>query len=119
QFLVSSLLMLKHTFEKGWLSRHFKSELAGGLVYGNGLQQQAFMLYYFDRVRISPKQLIEVLNDLPLAIKKSVMSTYEMIIEKGIEKGIAKGVEQKSYDFVTKLLNTGKFTISEIADYAT
>ena len=30
-----------------------------------------------------------------------------------------RGAEQKSYEFVVKLLSAGKFTIAEIANYAT
>lgn len=47
------------------------------------------------------------------------MSTYDMLLEKGIEKGIEKGAEQKSYEIVSNLILTGRFTTAEIANFAT
>ena len=42
----------------------------------------------------------------------------EALVE-GIEQGIEKGAEQKSYEVVSNLLAAGKFTDSEIANFAT
>lgn len=39
--------------------------------------------------------------------------------QQGLERGLQQGVEQKSYEFVVNLLAAGKFTIAEIANYAT
>lgn len=38
--------------------------------------------------------------------------------EKGIEKGIEKGAEERNYVFVTNMLLTGKFSVTEIAGLA-
>jgi len=83
RFLVSALLLLKHAFEELWLSQNFKDELVAGLGDASGVLQQAFLMYYFGRAKITPGQLGEMLNDLPLPIRDTVMSTYDMIYDKG------------------------------------
>lgn len=110
RFLVSSLLMLKHAFEELWLSQNFTGELAVGLEYGSGVLQQSFLVYYFGRAKFTPKQLEEMLKDFPLTIKDTVMSTYDMIIE--------KGAEQKSYGVVKNLIVKLGFTDEQAADVA-
>jgi phage portal protein BeeE len=42
------------------------------------------------------------------------MNTLEIYFERGVEKGIEKGKEQ----IVQNLINTGKFTLPEIANLA-
>src|SRR5690606_2850158 len=61
QFLVSALLLLKHTFEELWLSQNFKRELAVGLDGVGDVLQQAFLMYYFGRAKVTPEQLGEML----------------------------------------------------------
>ena len=39
--------------------------------------------------------------------------------QQGLERGFQQGAEQKSYEFVSNLLLAGKFTVAEIANYAT
>lgn len=38
--------------------------------------------------------------------------------EEATEKGIEKGIEKGKTEVVTNLINTGKFTIQEIANFA-
>jgi len=55
--------------------------------------------------------------------KESTMGTTEYLLDKakreGVNLGIEKGAEQKSYEVVGNLLAAGKFTDSEIANFAT
>lgn len=83
KFLSASLLVLKHAFDRSWLSDNFMSFLIDGLPYGDKELQQAFITYYFNRVDFSEKQAEEKINKLPLNIKETVMSTYDRLIEKG------------------------------------
>jgi hypothetical protein len=47
-----------------------------------------------------------------------IIETIKMLtLEEGIEQGIEKGEERKSYGIVTKMLKSGKFTVSEISDF--
>lgn len=64
-----------------------------GLAQGNGDLKQALLVHYLDRVDFSEEKLKRVIRELPLTIKEQMMSTYELLIEKGIEKG----AEAKSY----------------------
>ncbi|GLU51959.1 hypothetical protein [Dyadobacter frigoris] len=42
----------------------------------------------------------------------------EIGFEQGIEKGLEKGEEKKSFEVVTRMLESGKFSILEIANFA-
>ncbi len=52
------------------------------------------------------------------AVKKTAREKLAKAMEEGMEKGIEKGAAQKSYEVVKKLLSAGRFTITEIADFA-
>ncbi len=49
--------------------------------------QQAFLLYSFVQVELTEERILEIIGELPLTIKDKVMSTYDLLIEKGIERG--------------------------------
>lgn len=63
-----------------------------GTPKGNFLSE--FIVYYFSVTEISPGQLRQAIQPLPLSLKTDIMSTYEMILQQGIEKGIEKGIER-------------------------
>ena len=50
------------------------------------------------------------------AITMDIMETLDAVVR---EEGKLEGAEQKSYEFVSNLLVAGKFTVAEIANYAT
>jgi len=79
---------------------------------------KGFIIYLYSRGRLEEK----VLNSLPDAIKKDVMNTLDIYIEKGrkegFEKGIEKGIEKGKEQIVQNLINTKKFSRSEIANLA-
>lgn len=119
QFLASALLVMKHSHNKAWLARNFLRMLLMALLSASTELQQAFLVYSFLQVEMNDEQLQEVIEELPLTIKRKVMSTYDLLIEKGIEKGIKQGIERGKITVVENLLRIGKFTVSEIANYAT
>src|SRR5690606_4033579 len=123
QFLASALLVMKHSHNKAWLARNFLRMLLMALPSASTELQQAFLVYSFLQVEMNDEQLQEVIEELPLTIKRKVMSTYDLLIEKGIERGIEKGIKQGiergKITVVENLLRIGKFTVSEIANYAT
>ena len=48
-----------------------------------------------------------------------IIETIKMLAkEEGVEEGIEKGELKKSHEVVLKLLQAGKFTVSEIANFA-
>src|SRR5690606_22637368 len=112
---------------KAWLARNFLRMLLMALLSASTELQQAFLVYSFLQVEMNDEQLQEVIEELPLTIKRKVMSTYDLLIEKGIERGIEKGIKQGieqgiergKITVVENLLRIGKFTVSEIANYAT
>jgi predicted transposase/invertase (TIGR01784 family) len=76
-------------------------------------------------ININFEKHIELLTGKTTAM--GIIETIKMLakeegieegMEKGIEKGIEKGELKKSYEFVLKLLEAGKFTVTEIANFA-
>jgi len=48
-----------------------------------------------------------------------IIETIKMLTrEEALEEGIEKGSEKKSYEVVAKLLLSGKFSVSEVANFA-
>jgi predicted transposase/invertase (TIGR01784 family) len=125
KFLAASFLALKHSQEKDWIERN-----AGGLLIlaseGPKGLKKGFIIYLYSRGRLEEK----VLNSLPDPIKKDVMNTldiyiekgrkegFEKGIEKGIEKGRIEGIEKGKEQIVQNLITIGKFTVPEIANLA-
>ena len=104
QFLASALLVMKHSHNKVWLARNFQRVILMALPSASEMLQQAFLVYSFLQVEMNDEQLKEVIEELPLTIKRKVMSTYDLLIEKGIEQGIERGTAQKGYAVVANLI---------------
>jgi predicted transposase/invertase (TIGR01784 family) len=129
KFLAASFLALKHSQEKEWIERNAAGLLILASEGPKGLTK-GFIIYLYSRGKLEEK----VLNSLPDPIKKDVMNTLDIYIEKGrkegfekgIEKGIEKGriegrvegIEKGKEQIVQNLINTAKFTVSEIANLA-
>lgn len=47
------------------------------------------------------------------------MGVIEILKKQERQRGVLQGLDQKTYEFVVKLLEAGKFTTAEIANYAT
>lgn len=39
-------------------------------------------------------------------------------MKKGLERGLEKGEERKSFEVVSRMLESGRFSVSEIANFA-
>lgn len=58
-------------------------------------------------------------DELYLAgLEKGIEKGMEKGIEKGIEKGMEKGMELTQYDTVVRLIQSGRFSDEEIAEFA-
>lgn len=110
KFLAASFLALKHSFEKEWLGRNAVNLLLMASAGPKGLQK-GFIIYLYSRGELKEKK---ILNSLPEPIKKTIMSTLDIYIEKGRKEGLEKGAEQ----FVKNLLSNTDFTIAKIASLA-
>ncbi len=53
------------------------------------------------------------------SIRETALLDLEKARRQGLEQGLEQGAEAKSYEVVEKLLAAGKFTIAEIANFAT
>lgn len=48
-----------------------------------------------------------------------IIETIKQIqLEEAFEKGIQKGIEKKNREFIFNVMHAGRFTISEIANFA-
>ena len=65
--------------------------LSIGLSDGSEDLLQALLMYYLGRVDFTEEKVKDVIRELPPIIKEQVMSTYELLIEKGRKEGIKKG----------------------------
>lgn len=105
KFLAASILALKHSQEKEWIEQNAIQLLMLASHGSKGLRK-GFIIYLYSRSRLEEKTL----NSLPEAIKKDVMNTLDIYFERGVEKG--------KEQIVQNLINTGKFTMPEIANLA-
>lgn len=120
QFLASSLLVLKHSHNKAWLARNFQRVLLMALPSASRELQQAFLLYSFVQVELTEERILEIIGELPLTIKDKVMSTYDLLIEKGrneervkaqrqIEQARAKAEQERAKAYAGKLESAMEF----------
>ncbi|WP_300596427.1 Rpn family recombination-promoting nuclease/putative transposase [Niabella sp.] len=110
KFLAASILALKHCSEKKWLSDHATKLLLWASTGSSDLQK-GFIIYLYGRAALKEEK---ILNSLPDPIRKTIMNTLDIYIEKGRKEGIEKGKEQ----VINNLLATGKFSVAEIAAFA-
>jgi len=130
QFLVSALLMMKYASDKRKLKEKLSEILSIGLEHGSENQGVRLVIYGFELVELTEEEIKAILESLSSDIKEKVMSTYDLLIEKGIERGIKKGIEKgiekgikkgaelKSYDVVENLIAKLGFTDEQAADVA-
>ena len=81
--------------------------------------QQAFLVYSFVQVELTEERILEIIGELPLTIKDKVMSTYDLLIEKGrneervktqrlIEQERAKAEQERAKAHAEKLRSAVK-----------
>ena len=96
--------------------------------------QKSFVIYLFERNEMKDAAISNLFDSLTSNMKKTIMNTWDIHTEKGrkegIELGIEQGIEQgreqgrgegeekKSYIVVKNLLSAKKFTVAEIANFA-
>lgn len=110
KFLVASLLALKHSFQKDWLEINAQRILILAQEASEKLQKN-LIIYLFSNSSLQEEQILEIIESLPLILKETIMSTLDILIEKGIEKGI----EKAKTDVVKNLLLNTDFSSSKIA----
>lgn len=121
KFLAASFLALKHSHEKEWIEQNAGHLLLLAAEGTKGLRK-GFIIYLYRRGKIEEN----ILNSLPETLKKDVMNTLDMYIEKGRKEGIEKGrkegilegIEKGKEEVVRNLLKTNKYTVSQIAGLA-
>ncbi|GGC38596.1 hypothetical protein GCM10011386_33410 [Parapedobacter defluvii] len=119
QFLVSALLVLKYAFDKQRLKVKLPEILSLGLAKGSEGQQAGLVIYGFELVDYTDKQIKEIFKGLPAEIKDTVMSTYDLLIEKGIERGRQEErakIHAEKLEIAREMIKDG-FSIQQIVKF--
>ncbi|RQP19821.1 MAG: hypothetical protein EAS52_01200 [Parapedobacter sp.] len=87
RYLASALLMMKHALDKRRLKELIAEILSIGLRYGSDDQGKSMVVYTFEVAELTEEEIEKVLDSLSPEDKEKVMSTYDLLIEKGAEKG--------------------------------
>lgn len=97
KFLAASFLALKHGFEKEWIEGNAVPLL---LLAAQGPRnlQKGFIIYLYSRGRLKDT----LLSSLPEPIKKTVMNTLDIYIEKGRKEGHKEGIEKGRKEGIEK-----------------
>lgn len=114
KFLKASFLALKHSFEKNWLENNAVKMLLLASAGPKELQK-GFIIYLYSRGELKEEK---ILNLLPEPIKKTIMSTLDIYIEKGRKAGIEEGIEKKSMEVIENLLFKLGLTDQQAAEIA-
>ncbi|WP_257667210.1 Rpn family recombination-promoting nuclease/putative transposase [Parapedobacter tibetensis] len=120
RYLAGSLLMLKYALDKHKLKGKLPQVLSIGLSQGSKHQQIALLIYSFEVVDFTEEQIKEILKGLPKKIKDKVMSTYDLLVEKGrkeerakaqrlIEQERAKAEQERAKAYAEKLNSASEF----------
>ena len=78
KFLVTSLLALKHTFDKEWLEANMLRLLSLGQEVPENLLSR--FIVYLERSGFKEEQIIMTIETLPIHLKKTVMSTLDIFV---------------------------------------
>jgi len=99
--------------EHDWLERN-ALKIFTRLTEKEGKLPEELIIYFFSNSKTENVKFTEIIKSLPANLKDKIMSTLDMLIEKGKNDGIA----QEREHFTKKLLAENKFTDSEIARLA-
>lgn len=113
KFLAASFLTLKHSFEREWLERNAVQLLILAAEGPKGLQK-GFIIYLYSRGKLEEK----ILNSLPEPLKKTIMNTLDIYIEKGRKEGMEKGIEKGKGEVVKNLITELGFSDDQAARIA-
>ena len=84
--LRTAILVQKYSFNPKELEEKFIKILNTLYLADNRNLFHTFLVYIFQVIEIKEDKLVQILKDVPNNIKSEIMSTYEILIEKGIEK---------------------------------
>jgi predicted transposase/invertase (TIGR01784 family) len=98
KFLRASFLALKHSFEKDWIEDN-AVQLLILAAQGPRSLQKGFIIYLYSRGRLKET----LLSSLPEPIKRTVMNTLDIYIEKGRKEGMEKGKQDVIENLITEL----------------
>ena len=113
KFLIASLLALKYSFNKNWLENNASKVLILTEEATENLQK-SFIVYFFGNSKLEADKIAEILEPLPLKLKAKVMSTLDILIDKGRQEG----VEKTELKIIRNLLKTSALSDEQIASVA-
>ena len=97
-FLANTLLVLKHSWDANYILNNTHKIFRYSDVYVKSEEGRLYIyvlqIYILQIIKFDEKSLNLYKDVIPNHIKEIVMSTYDMLIQKGMEKGMEKGIEQ-------------------------
>jgi hypothetical protein len=113
KFLAASLLALKHTFDKDWLEANMLRLLSLAQQVPENLLSN-LIVYIFGRSGLKEEKIIVIIETLPITLKKTVMSTLDIFVEKGEKIGVEKTLNRNTRNMLLKGLTVD--TICELLE---
>jgi len=100
EFLLNTFLALKHYKEETYIRQQFGLlfKLEGEDVHGNFTR--ALLVYLIRITEIQPLELNNLLEQVEAHQKKTIMSTYDMIIAEAIEERSRKEKKEKALEHI-------------------
>ena len=109
--LINTLLLFKHYGEKDYI-KTFVNRLFSGLepfIRDNTSRNKIsnFVVYLWKTSEIEDEEFSTLLNQLPDPLKRTTMTTYQQIIEKGIAKGKIEGKMEAFDEVIANAFHNG------------
>lgn len=118
KFLQASLLALKYSQIKAELIKWIPTILSLVVEAERNLQT-SLIVYTFGISGLKEKEIITLIEDVPVSIKSTVMITWDIFVEKGkkigLEEGRQEGRQEKTQKIVRNLVNSSGLTDEQIA----
>ncbi len=121
KFLVASLLAMKHSLVKSELEALIPEILSMAQNIDKNLQSY-FIVYIFVTSGLEEQRIVAILENLPVTIKETVMSTLDIFVEKGKkigrEEGRAEEKKKNAEKVVRNLIRVSALSDEQIASVA-
>lgn len=106
-----------YSFNKNWLENNASKVLILTEEATENLQKR-FIVYFFGNSKLETDKIAEILEPLPLTLKAKVMSTLDILIDKGRREGVETGVEKTQLKIISNLIKSSSLSDEQIASVA-
>ncbi len=109
-FLTNTLLTLKHSWNEEYILNNTHKIFRHSDIYMTTEEGRLYLhvlqIYIFQIIKFDEKRLNLYQENIPKYLKEIVMSTYDMLIQKGMEKGMEEGMEKGVTKIIRGIIET-------------